>query len=149
MAVIALHEVTTGYRRGRGARTVTRDLTATLHEGEFTVLLGPNGAGKSTLMRTLCGLLPPLAGTVRLDGHDLAQLEPRDRARQLGVVLTEQVRVWGLTSAELVALGRQPHTPADRACDGEHQPPDQEQPGSADGDVPQHRRVRGPQHVSL
>ena len=110
MAVIALHEVTTGYRRGRGARTVTRDLTATLHEGEFTVLLGPNGAGKSTLMRTLCRLLPPLAGTVRLDGHDLAQLEPRDRARQLGVVLTEQVRVWGLTSAELVALGRQPHT---------------------------------------
>jgi energy-coupling factor transport system ATP-binding protein len=45
---------------------VTLDLAA----GEIGVLLGGNGAGKSTLLRTIAGLLPPAAGTVRIGGRD-------------------------------------------------------------------------------
>jgi iron complex transport system ATP-binding protein len=89
---------------------ISRDLSATLWAGEFTVLLGPNGAGKSTLLRTLCGLQAPLAGRVLLDGEAVATMSARARARRLGVVLTEQVKTWGLKAYDLVALGRQPHT---------------------------------------
>ncbi|NML51766.1 ATP-binding cassette domain-containing protein [Streptomyces sp. R302] len=56
--------------------------------GEPTVLLGPNGAGKSTLPRTLCGLLPPRDGRIRIGGSDLAQTSPTTLARRLAVVPT-------------------------------------------------------------
>ena len=110
MAVMTLESVTTGYRAGRAATEISRGLTATLRAGEFTAVLGPNGAGKSTLLRTTCGLQAPLAGRVLLDGEDVATMAPRTRAQRLGIVLTEQVRTWGLRAYDLVALGRQPHT---------------------------------------
>jgi iron complex transport system ATP-binding protein len=110
MSVIVLDRVTTGYSHGRKTTPISRDLSVTLSPGTFTVLLGPNGAGKSTLLRTVAGLQPPLAGTVQLDGDNITALEPRERARRLGVVLTDTVRPWGLTTHAMVALGRQPHT---------------------------------------
>jgi iron complex transport system ATP-binding protein len=110
VSIITLESLTTGYRQGGAARRVSTGLTGTLRAGEFTVLLGPNGAGKSTLLRTLAGLQPPLAGIVRIDGDDVMALTPRERAKRLGVVLTEQVKVWGLSVLQLVSMGRQPHT---------------------------------------
>ena len=45
------------------------DLSA--YAGYSTALLGRNGAGKSTTMRVLAGVVPPTAGTVMVDGHDV------------------------------------------------------------------------------
>ncbi|WP_262508568.1 ABC transporter ATP-binding protein [Streptomyces spongiicola] len=98
-------------RRGRGAeRAVLAGLDLEAWSGELTVLLGPNGAGKSTLMRTLCGLLPPLDGRIRIGGTDLAQASPSSLARQLAVVLTDRVDPGLLSVRELAGLGRHPHT---------------------------------------
>lgn len=44
--------------------TVLRDLTLTLARGELVALHGPNGSGKSTTLRTLAGLLSPVAGQI-------------------------------------------------------------------------------------
>ena len=46
----------------------SRPFDFALEPGSMTALIGPNGAGKSTLLRTLAGLLPPLSGTLRVDG---------------------------------------------------------------------------------
>jgi len=51
-----------GYRRRRVAK-LNDDIC--FHRGEITLLLGSNGQGKTTLMKTLSGLLPPVAGTVK------------------------------------------------------------------------------------
>jgi iron complex transport system ATP-binding protein len=110
MSVIVLQQVSTGYRHGRTTRTLLTRLDATLEAGRLTVLVGPNGAGKSTLIRTMTGLQPALAGRVLLDGEDLHTMSPRLRAQRLAVVLTQQIRMWGLTARQLVALGRHPHT---------------------------------------
>ncbi len=114
--------LTVGYRGRRGTRReVLAGLDLTLPAGELTCLLGANGSGKSTLLRTLAGMQAPLAGRVTLLGDDVTALEPRERARRLAVVLTDPVETGGLTGADLVALGRHPHTgwsgrlgPADR-----------------------------------
>lgn len=45
----------------------------TLHAGELVFLVGGNGSGKSTLIKVLTGLYTPQAGTIRLDGHVMAE----------------------------------------------------------------------------
>jgi cobalamin transport system ATP-binding protein len=109
--VIVLDALSVGYRVGRRPpRAVLAGVSALAAAGELTVLVGPNGAGKSTLLHTVAGLLPPLTGTVSIDGDDLAALPPAERARRLAVVLTERVEPGLLSVDELVALGRHPHT---------------------------------------
>lgn len=52
----------------RGTRLLHEHLSLTLSSGEGLVLTGANGVGKTTLLRTIAGFIPPLAGTVRLEG---------------------------------------------------------------------------------
>ena len=100
-----------GYAPKRRPRiAVAADIGVELLKGELVCLLGPNGAGKSTLMRTLAGLQKPLAGEVFLEGRDLHGLTESERARLLGLVLTERVDVGNLSAYALVALGRYPYT---------------------------------------
>jgi len=47
--------------------------------GEFIVLVGPSGCGKSTLLRMIAGLEEITSGEIKLDGHSLNQVAPRDR----------------------------------------------------------------------
>ncbi len=51
-----------------GGRTILSDVSIAIKPGEFIGVLGPNGAGKTTLMRTILGLIPPAAGSVRVFG---------------------------------------------------------------------------------
>ncbi len=109
MPLLTTAALSIGYT-GPPLRAIATDLALALHSGELIALLGPNGAGKSTLIRTLAGMQPPLAGTVRLDGLDLHALPLRERARRLSVVLTQRLDVEHLRVRELVALGRHPYT---------------------------------------
>lgn len=48
---------------------VVHELDLVVEPGAVVAVFGPNGAGKSTLMRTLAGALPPVAGTLRVEGR--------------------------------------------------------------------------------
>ena len=72
-----------------GLRAVD-DVTLAVGVGERRVILGPNGAGKTTLFNLITGVLPPLAGTIRLFDHEVAGLAPYRRAR-LGLGRTFQI----------------------------------------------------------
>lgn len=117
--------LTVGYRGRRGFgrpdRVVLREVSVRAAAGRLTLLLGPNGAGKSTLLRSIAGLQHPLAGRVTLGGAALSDLDPRDRAARLAVVLTERFDPGLLRGRDVVELGRFPHrtrtgsfTPKDR-----------------------------------
>jgi ABC-type lipoprotein export system ATPase subunit len=54
-------------------------LDLVVERGELTALVGASGSGKSTLMNILAGLDAPTAGSVRVDGHDLAVMSARQR----------------------------------------------------------------------
>jgi branched-chain amino acid transport system ATP-binding protein len=49
-------------------------------DGESVTVIGANGAGKSTLLKTVSGLLRPLVGVIRFDGHELGPLPPYEIA---------------------------------------------------------------------
>ena len=85
-----------------------RGIDLSVRRGEFVSVMGPSGSGKSTLLHLVGGLDLPTAGTVRLDGADLATL--RDdaltllRRRRIGFVFQAFNLIDVLTAEENVAL---------------------------------------------
>ncbi|HVC63414.1 MAG TPA: ABC transporter ATP-binding protein [Acetobacteraceae bacterium] len=66
-----------------GLRALT-DVSLTVAEGQFVTVVGPNGAGKSTLFKAICGIVPPLQGSISFRGIDLRARAPSERAH-LGI----------------------------------------------------------------
>ena len=75
-------------RRFGGLQALS-EVTFSVGKGEIVGVIGPNGAGKTTLFSTLVGLIRPDAGTVTLDGKNLAGLKPHAVAG-LGMTKTFQ-----------------------------------------------------------
>ncbi|WP_368862131.1 ABC transporter ATP-binding protein [Catenulispora pinistramenti] len=90
-------------------RTVAEDLSVAIPDRSFTVIVGPNACGKSTLLRALSRLLKPKAGTVVLDGTDIATLPTKQVARIVGLLPQTSIAPDGITVADLVSRGRHPH----------------------------------------
>jgi zinc/manganese transport system ATP-binding protein len=59
-----------------GGRTILKEVTLAVEEGEFIGLLGPNGAGKTTLIRAVLGLLPLSSGTIEIFGRPATRGNP-------------------------------------------------------------------------
>jgi branched-chain amino acid transport system ATP-binding protein len=70
---------------------VLHGIDLTVDSGEFVTLIGANGAGKTTTLRTIMGLLRPRAGSIRLDGQEIAGLPTAEIAR-LGISLAPEGR---------------------------------------------------------
>lgn len=95
-----------GLSAGYDGLPVIRDISLTVAPGEVVAVLGANGAGKTTTLRTISGLLHPVAGTVTLAGKDLVRVRASARAR-LGIAHVPEGRgiFAGLTVAEHLRLG--------------------------------------------
>ena len=86
---------------------VLHDISFQLDPGSFHFLTGRSGAGKTSLLRLMFLGLKPSRGTIRLFGHDLAGLSPKDLPslrRRIGVVFQDFRLIEHLTAFQNVAL---------------------------------------------
>ena len=94
--------------RGRQARVVQAvdGVSWTAADGQITGLLGPNGAGKTTTLRIVAGLIRADAGSVRVDGIDVAA-QPAAALARMGVLSDARGLYPRLTAREnIVYYGR-------------------------------------------
>ncbi|MFE0173365.1 ABC transporter ATP-binding protein [Streptomyces sp. NPDC059002] len=98
-------------------RSLVRDLSLEVRDGEVVGLVGPNGSGKSTALRCVYRALRPTSGTVRVGGDDLRALPMRHGARLVAAMTQDGAVELDFTVEEVVALGRAPHQRGNQALD--------------------------------
>jgi ABC transporter fused permease/ATP-binding protein len=84
---------------------VLAELSFRVEPGEVVALVGPSGAGKSTVTALLLRFYDPAEGAVRLDGHDLRELDPDWLRRRVGLVAQEPI-LFSTTVADNIRYGR-------------------------------------------
>jgi lipopolysaccharide export system ATP-binding protein len=83
-----------------GGRTVVKQVSVNVHQGEIVGLLGPNGAGKTTTFYMVVGLIKPDEGHVYLNDQDITKLPMYKRA-QMGIgYLPQEASVFRKLSVE-------------------------------------------------
>ena len=103
---VSAEHMTVGY----DGKLLIENIEIGVRRGEILTLIGPNGSGKSTILKSIIKELKLIAGTVVLDGHDMAALKERDIAKKLAIVMTERIRGELMSCWDVAATGRYPYT---------------------------------------
>ena len=82
-----------------------RDFSLHVRPGETVALVGPSGAGKSTLLSLLLRFHDPQAGTIRLDGIDLRELD-LDALREAIALVPQSPTLFAASAADNIRYGR-------------------------------------------
>jgi putative ABC transport system ATP-binding protein len=106
--IVSTTELRRVYGEGETAVHALRGITTAFPSGQFAAIMGPSGSGKSTLMHLLAGLDRPTAGSVVVDGSELANLDDKALTRlrrdRLGFVFQAFNLVPVLTAEENITL---------------------------------------------
>jgi len=106
MSVLKVYQLTCGYD---AKKPVIKDVSFSVHDGEFIGIVGPNGSGKTTLLRAMAGLLKTGPGSILLSQRRIDELEPREVARRVAFVPQLMEPIDGFSVLDMVMLGRTPH----------------------------------------
>lgn len=87
-----------------GDEPVLREVDIEVNRGEVVALVGENGSGKTTLAKVVAHLYQPDEGTVRWNGQDTSDLDPRAVRRQIAVIFQDYAQ-WELSGHDNIALG--------------------------------------------
>jgi len=104
MAGIKFISLSIGYKK-----PLAENLSFEIPEG-VTCLIGPNGSGKSALLKTIAGLIKPLAGFVSVFGKNCSTINKKDLAKLVAFVPSRFPSETNISVFDFVALGRIPHT---------------------------------------
>ncbi|EIQ79050.1 ABC transporter ATP-binding protein [Shigella flexneri] len=109
MTLLTVQHASLGYH---SRPPVLRDVSFSVAPGSICCLIGANGSGKTTLMRTILGVLQPLAGQITLDGIAVNHLSDRERAAAIAWVPQAHDGAFAFTALDMVMMGLAPQMAA-------------------------------------
>ena len=100
--MLEVEKVSSGY----GLVQILWDVSFKINAKEIVSIIGPNGAGKTTLVRTIAGLLPTKAGSIRFKGSNIENLPPYEIVKKGLTLIPEGREIFPrMTVEENVRLG--------------------------------------------
>lgn len=100
---LSLRDVSVGYDKNA---PIQKYVNFSVESGEVCCVLGPNGCGKTTLVKTVLGLLPPLAGSITLDGDDVTKWSAPRLSDAMAYVAQKHEQPFPFQVKDVVMLGR-------------------------------------------
>jgi putative ABC transport system ATP-binding protein len=100
-AVLEARDLSRTLDQPGGPKSLLRDVSFRLNQGQVLAVLGPSGAGKSTLLRMLNRLDEPTGGAVLLQGVDTRDIDPRTLRRRVGMVMQQAYLFPGAAAANI------------------------------------------------
>ncbi|HAN04543.1 MAG TPA: ABC transporter ATP-binding protein, partial [Elusimicrobia bacterium] len=98
-----------GLGKAFGERCILKDISVDIKEGELFSVIGPSGTGKSTFIKCIIRLLRPDAGSIMVDGQEIAttgsEFQLAKVRRKFGYLFQEGALFDSLTVMENVAFG--------------------------------------------
>lgn len=99
--LIHLQKVSFAYSK----EEVIKDVTLTVHKGDYVGIIGPNGGGKSTLIKLMLGILKPTQGSIKLFGTHIQKFQDWYKIGYVPQRTYIDINI-PITVAEMVAMGR-------------------------------------------
>lgn len=103
--MLDVRKVSGGYER----KSILKDLSFNVMQGELFGILGPNGSGKTTLLKMLSGILPCHEGTISFKGKSITAYTVKELAKLIAVLSQHATPSFSYTVKETVSLGRYAH----------------------------------------
>lgn len=100
-AVLEARDLSRTLDQPGGPKSLLRNVSFRLDQGQVLAVLGPSGAGKSTLLRMLNRLDEPTDGAVLLQGADTREMDPRSLRRRIGIVMQQAYLFPGAAAANV------------------------------------------------
>lgn len=90
-------------RKSYGEKTVLNDFSLAVEPGDFVTIVGASGGGKTTVLKMVNGLLTPDAGTIRVMGRDIREMDLIQLRRNIGYAIQGSVLFPHMTVTENIA----------------------------------------------
>lgn len=65
-------------------KSIIRDVSLSVNQGDYITIVGPSGSGKSTLLKLCSNLISPTSGIITYNGRDLATIDPESYRKEVG-----------------------------------------------------------------
>tara|TARA_B100001115_G_scaffold62197_1_gene46134 strand:+ start:39 stop:812 length:774 start_codon:yes stop_codon:yes gene_type:complete len=86
-------------------RTILKDVSLNINQGEIISVIGPNGAGKSTLLKSLAGDIKPSEGNIYYDQKNIMAIDIQERAFTRSVMSQLQQVAFDFSVKEIIEMG--------------------------------------------
>ena len=102
---IVVNNLTFGYSKNE---EILKDVSITIHKGEWNTILGPNGSGKSTLAKCLVRINKYKKGNIIIDGKELKEYKNKEYAKRVAYIPQMIDIPEGTSVYDYVSFGRNP-----------------------------------------
>lgn len=65
-------------------KSIIRDVSLSVNQGDYITIVGPSGSGKSTLLKLCSDLISPTSGSITYNGRDLVTIDPESYRKEVG-----------------------------------------------------------------